>query len=81
MRDKLKEEELRSSGDPVHEHLNDALHVLIEAVPPHATQKLAAGVAEVRKMLIPVVSGQVFCVCSHCFCTDYTNFMYGDEFV
>ena len=55
MRDKAKEEELRSSGDPVHAHLNDKLHILIEAAPPYSTQKLAAGVAEVRKMLIPSV--------------------------
>ena len=56
MWDKQKEEELRNSSDPVHQHLNDDLHVLIEAVSPHAAQKLAAGVAEIRKMLVPLVS-------------------------
>ena len=59
MRDKQKEEELRNSSDPTYKHLSDDLHVLIEAIPPHTTQKIAAGVAEVRKMLIPVVSGHI----------------------
>ena len=52
----LKEEELRNSGDPTYAHLSDSLHVLVESIPPGAVQKLAAGVAEVRKMLIPPVS-------------------------
>ena len=56
MRDKKKEEELRTSGDPMHTHLNDDLHILIEVAGPFNEFKLLAGVAEVRKMLIPSVS-------------------------
>ena len=55
MKDKEKEEELRQSGEANYEHLKDDLHVLIEAQPPHATCKVAAAVAEIRKMLIPPV--------------------------
>lgn len=55
MKDKGKEEQLRSSNDPGYEHLNEDLHVLIEALPPYSHVKLAAGVAEVRKMMIPLV--------------------------
>ena len=55
MRDKKKEEELRSTADPTYQHLKDELHVLIEANPPYSVVKLAAGVAEVKKMLIPLV--------------------------
>lgn len=55
MKDKSKEEELRNSGDPGYEHLTDDLHILVEANPPYSHVKLAAGVAEVRKMLIPLV--------------------------
>lgn len=55
MKDKGKEEQLRSSNDPGYEHLKDDLHVLIEANPPFSHVKLAAGVAEVRKMMIPLV--------------------------
>ena len=56
MRDKKKEEELRSSEDPVNQHLKDNLHVLVHAEPPFSDSKIAAGVAEVMKMLIPLVS-------------------------
>lgn len=58
MKDKDKEEELRNSSDPAYEHLKDDLHVLIEAAPPSSTQKVAAGVAEVKKMMIPPEPGQ-----------------------
>lgn len=60
MRDKAKEDELRNSNDPSYAHLNDDLHVLIDAQPPYAHLKLAAGVAEVKKMLIPLVSSVLF---------------------
>ena len=60
MRDKKREEELRESGDPAHSHLNDDLHVLIEVNGPFSEYKLMAGVAEVRKMLIPNVSFRFF---------------------
>ena len=56
IRDKKKEEELRESGDPAHSHLNEDLHILVEVNGPFSEYKLRAGVAEVRKMLIPTVS-------------------------
>ena len=56
IRDKAKEEQLRNGNDPAYEHLNDDLHVLVEANPPYSHVKLAAGVSEVKKMLIPLVS-------------------------
>ena len=55
MRDKGKEEELRNGNDPAYLHLKENLHIVIEATGPHSVAKLAAGVAEVRKMLIPPV--------------------------
>jgi hypothetical protein len=58
VKDKKKEEELRTSGKKLYEHLNDNLHVLIESAPPYSTYKMAAGVAEVKKMLIPPEPGQ-----------------------
>ena len=69
MKDKQKEEELRNSDDPTHQHLKDDLHILIEANPPSSSQKLAAGVAEVRKMLIPPVSIEMISLYKelHCF--------------
>ena len=44
--------------DPKFDHLKEGLHVLIEAKGPEkvAEAKLAAGVAEVKKMIIPGVS-------------------------
>lgn len=49
---------MRSSGDSKYDHLNEDLHVLVEAKGTEniAAARLAAGVAEVRKMLIPGVS-------------------------
>lgn len=70
MRDKRKEEELRNGGDPKYEHLRDGLHVLVEAQGPFdvAQARRAAGVAEIRKMLLPPVSdlwsGVEFTCCS-----------------
>lgn len=55
IKDRNKEEELRNSGNPAYAHLREDLHVLIEATPPSSLQKIAAGVAEVHKMLIPPV--------------------------
>lgn len=64
MRDKKKEEELRGSDDPTHLHLKDDLHVLVQSEPPYSNSKLAAGVAEVKKMLIPLVKhASSTCVC------------------
>eukprot|EP00117_Sycon_ciliatum_P035118 scpid62414/ scgid26682/ KH domain-containing, RNA-binding, signal transduction-associated protein 2; Sam68-like mammalian protein 1 len=55
VRDSAKEDELRESGDSKYDHLNEDLHVLVEAKGNEnlAAARLAAGVAEVRKMLIP----------------------------
>ncbi|XP_065843345.1 KH domain-containing, RNA-binding, signal transduction-associated protein 2-like [Oscarella lobularis] len=55
MRDKEEEDKLRSSGNAKYEHLNEDLHVFVEAEGPRAIAdaKLAAGVAELRKMMIP----------------------------
>lgn len=64
MRDKGKEEELRNGTDPAYQHLKENLHIVIEATGPHSVAKLAAGVAEVRKMLIPAVSAAL--ECEHC---------------
>ena len=55
IKDRNREEELRNSNDPAYGHLNDDLHILIEGSPPYAHIKLSAGVAEVKKMLIPLV--------------------------
>ena len=56
IRDKKKEEEMRNCGDPAYAHLNDDLHILVEVAGQFSEYKLMAGVAEVRKMLIPNVS-------------------------
>lgn len=54
-----QEDELRNSGSKEWEHLKDPLYVYIEARgPPNiAKAKMAAAVAEVKKMLIPQVTG------------------------
>ncbi len=57
IKDRKKEEELRNSTDALFHHLKDDLHVQIEGLPPSANIKLAAGVSEINKMLIPPVSG------------------------
>ncbi|XP_064382906.1 KH domain-containing, RNA-binding, signal transduction-associated protein 2-like isoform X2 [Halichondria panicea] len=58
IKDRKREEELRNSNEPMYEHLKDDLHIQIEAMPPFANMKLAAGVSEIDKMLIPPVPGQ-----------------------
>lgn len=67
IKDRSKEEELRTSGNSMYTHLNEDLHVLIEAGPPSSVHKIAAGAAEVRKMLIPPVSYTLYVVilCLH----------------
>lgn len=52
------QEEL-NRGKPNWEHLNDELHVLItvEDTENRATMKMQRAVEEVKKLLIPVVSG------------------------
>ena len=51
-----QEDELREEGSEKHAHLNEDLHVLIEVYAPAADayNRLAYGIAEVRKYLIPV---------------------------
>lgn len=55
MRDKQKEEELRSSADPKYQHLQEDLHVEITAFAPpaEAHARIAYALTEVRKYLIP----------------------------
>jgi protein quaking len=52
------QEEL-NRGKPNWEHLNDELHVLItvEDTENRATMKMQRAVEEVKKLLVPVVSG------------------------
>ena len=52
----LKEQELLESDDAKYGHLKEDLHVLIEVEAPKAEAhgRLAAGIAEVQKFLIPV---------------------------
>ena len=51
-----QEDELREEGSEKHAHLSEDLHVLIEVYAPAADayNRLAYGIAEVRKYLIPV---------------------------
>ncbi|CAH1117122.1 unnamed protein product [Phaedon cochleariae] len=55
MKDRNKEEELRTSLDPKYSHLSDDLHVEISALgpPAEAHARVAFALAEVRKYLIP----------------------------
>ncbi|KAL9979906.1 hypothetical protein ACROYT_G008424 [Oculina patagonica] len=55
MREKEKEEELRSSGDPKYTHLDEELHVLIEveAPPGQAHARLGLAIEEIKKFLVP----------------------------
>ena len=70
IRDKKREEELRKSGESGYDHLKDTLHILIEANPPFSNAKLAAGKAEIAKMLIPLVKVLIF----SCFFSYYLIF-------
>ncbi|XP_037948330.1 KH domain-containing, RNA-binding, signal transduction-associated protein 3-like [Teleopsis dalmanni] len=55
MRDRVKEEELRTSKDPKYAHLNSDLHVEISTIAPpaEAYARIAYAMAELRKYLIP----------------------------
>ncbi|XP_053671188.1 KH domain-containing, RNA-binding, signal transduction-associated protein 3-like [Anopheles nili] len=55
MKDRKREEELRLAMDPKYAHLNDDLHVEINALgpPAEAHARIAYALAEVRKFLIP----------------------------
>lgn len=70
MRDRRKEEELRNTDTPAYAHLKEDLHVLIDAEPPYSISKLAAGVAEVKKMLIPLVGLVLLFIICVCVCVD-----------
>ncbi|CAG0881416.1 unnamed protein product [Darwinula stevensoni] len=56
MRDKQKEEELRSSCDPRYSHLHEELHVEVTAFAPpaEAHARIAYALAEVRRFLVPL---------------------------
>lgn len=73
MRDKQKEEELRNGDDPSYSHLKEDLHVLIEAVGPYSNLKVAAGLAEIKKMLIPPVSYLLFSQRNYLLCCEYMH--------
>jgi len=55
MRDRQKEEDLRTSQDPKYQHLHEDLHVEITAFAPpaEAHARIAYALTEVRKYLIP----------------------------
>ncbi|XP_021915828.1 uncharacterized protein LOC110827939 isoform X2 [Zootermopsis nevadensis] len=61
MRDKHKEEELRTSADPKYAHFNDDLHVEITAFAPpaEAHARIAYALAEVRKFLVPDYNDEI----------------------
>lgn len=61
MRDRKKEEELRSSGDSRYAHLFDDLHVEIStfAAPAEAHARIAYALAEVRRFLVPVSNSKM----------------------
>uniref|UniRef100_UPI00358E0343 KH domain-containing, RNA-binding, signal transduction-associated protein 2-like n=1 Tax=Myxine glutinosa TaxID=7769 RepID=UPI00358E0343 len=56
MKDKAKEEEMRSSTEAKYDHLNDELHIQIEVYAPleEAYCRMGQAVEEVKKYLIPV---------------------------
>ncbi|XP_011299670.1 KH domain-containing, RNA-binding, signal transduction-associated protein 3 [Fopius arisanus] len=55
MKDRQKEEELRTSGDPKFSHLTEDLHVEISAyaTPAEAHARIAYALVEVRRFLVP----------------------------
>ncbi|KAF4798221.1 KH domain-containing, RNA-binding, signal transduction-associated protein 3 [Turdus rufiventris] len=61
MRDKIKEEELRKSGEAKYFHLNDDLHVLIEvfAPPAEAYARMGHALEEIKKFLIPDYNDEI----------------------
>ncbi|XP_053569186.1 KH domain-containing, RNA-binding, signal transduction-associated protein 3 [Bombina bombina] len=61
MRDKAKEEELRTSGEAKYFHLNDDLHVLIEvfAPPAEAYARMGHALEEIKKFLIPDYNDEI----------------------
>lgn len=61
MRDSNKEEELRQSGEPQHNHLHKDLYVEISTIarPAEAHARIAYALAEIRKYLIPDSNDEV----------------------
>uniref|UniRef100_A0A1A9W3P7 K Homology domain-containing protein n=1 Tax=Glossina brevipalpis TaxID=37001 RepID=A0A1A9W3P7_9MUSC len=61
MRDRSREEELRSMGDPKYAHLNKDLYVEISTIAPPAEcyARVAYALAEIRKYLIPDKNDEV----------------------
>lgn len=61
MRDTNKEEELRQSGEPQHNHLHKDLYVEISTIarPAEAHARIAYALAEIRKYLIPDSNDEV----------------------
>lgn len=62
MRDRQKEEELRTSLDPKYAHLTDELHVEISALAPpaEAHARIAYALAEVKKYLLPDTNDMIW---------------------
>lgn len=61
MRDKEKEEELRTSVEAKHHHLREDLHVLIEvfAPPAEAYARMGHALEEIKKFLIPDYNDEI----------------------
>ncbi|OCT80562.1 KH domain-containing, RNA-binding, signal transduction-associated protein 2 [Xenopus laevis] len=61
MRDKIKEEELRKSGESKYAHLGDELHVLIEvfAPPGEAYSRMSHALEEIKKFLVPDYNDEI----------------------
>ncbi|KAG8187307.1 hypothetical protein JTE90_011677 [Oedothorax gibbosus] len=59
MRDKRKEDEMRSNGDPKYTHLNEELHVEVSAFAPaaEAYRRISLAFAELQRFLVPDVAG------------------------
>ena len=60
MRDKQKEEELRKEGGK-HAHLNNELHVMVEAFapPPEAHSRISHALMELQKFLVPEMNDDI----------------------
>ncbi|XP_068613146.1 KH domain-containing, RNA-binding, signal transduction-associated protein 2-like [Brachionichthys hirsutus] len=61
MRDKEKEEELRTSGEAKYAHLSNDLHVLIEvfAPPGEAYSRMSHALEEIKKFLVPDYNDEI----------------------
>lgn len=61
MRDRMKEEELRSLNDPKYGHLHKELHIEVSTIAPpsEAYARIAYALTEVRKYLIPDMNDEI----------------------